>query len=248
MTTNDARATGPVLVARGAAFSYGAHPALGGVDLTLEPGTATALIGPNGAGKSTLLKGILGLVRLTAGELHAPSVTGRARSIGYLPQSGQVDPDFPITARQVVMLGRSRQLPWYRWPNRADRAAVAAALETVGLQDRARRRFGDLSGGQRQRVLLARAIVSEPRLLLLDEPFNGLDAENREALLATLGRLRAAGVALLVSTHDLVLARAVCDRVLALADGRVVAHGPLAEVLGPDSATERLLGGDHGDG
>ena len=221
------------------------HPGGGGVaDLELEiaSGEAVALIGPNGAGKSTLLKGVLGLVPLTAGRMVIGSSRSDAASeaqgdaharngmIGFLPQSADLDPDFPISLEQVVMQGRYRRLGFVRWPGRADREAVSRALATVGLGDLARRRFGELSGGQRQRGLLARALASEPRLLLLDEPFNGLDQQNRDALVDTLRTLKAQGVAVLVSTHDLELAKLVCDRVV-LVNGTQLAFGPVADVL-----------------
>ncbi|HEU0182764.1 MAG TPA: metal ABC transporter ATP-binding protein, partial [Agromyces mariniharenae] len=206
------------------------------------PGEAVALIGPNGAGKSTLLKGILGLVPLTAGRMAVgqgssdaattarDGVHARNGMIGFLPQSADLDPDFPISLEQVVMQGRYRRMGLLRWPGRADRAAVRRALETVGLAELARRRFGELSGGQRQRGLLARALASEPALLLLDEPFNGLDQQNRDALIATLHALKAQGVAVLVSTHDLELAKLVCDSVV-LVNGTQLAFGPVDDVL-----------------
>ncbi|TYL53605.1 metal ABC transporter ATP-binding protein [Agromyces mariniharenae] len=221
------------------------HPGGGGVaDLELEiaPGEAVALIGPNGAGKSTLLKGILGLVPLTAGSMHVGTSSSDAATtardgaharngmIGFLPQSADLDPDFPISLEQVVMQGRYRRMGLLRWPGRADRGAVRRALETVGLAELAKRRFGELSGGQRQRGLLARALASEPALLLLDEPFNGLDQQNRDALIATLHALKAQGVAVLVSTHDLELAKLVCDAVV-LVNGTQLAFGPVDDVL-----------------
>ena len=232
----------PVLRLDGAAFT---HPGGGGVadlDLVISPGEAVALIGPNGAGKSTLLKGVLGLVPLTSGRMtigtRAADAAAGARDgahtrngmIGFLPQSAELDPDFPISLEQVVMQGRFRRMGLLRWPGRADRQAVRRALETVGLADLAKRRFGELSGGQRQRGLLARALASEPALLLLDEPFNGLDQQNRDALIATLHALKQQGVAVLVSTHDLELARLVCDAVV-LVNGTQLAAGPVAEVL-----------------
>ena len=150
--------------------------------------------------------------------------------IGFLPQTAELDPDFPISLEQVVMQGRYRRLGFLRWPGRTDREAVRRALDTVGLGALAKRRFGELSGGQRQRGLLARALASEPRLLLLDEPFNGLDQQNRDALIDTLRTLKAQGVAVLVSTHDLELAKLVCDRVV-LVNGTQLAFGPVADVL-----------------
>jgi zinc/manganese transport system ATP-binding protein len=217
-------APAPALRVAGAAFAYGARPALEGVTLELAPGEAVALIGPNGAGKSTLLKGILGQVPLVAGSIEVAGLRSQARyasRIGYMPQHGDLDPQFPVTLEQVVMMGRYRSVGWFRLPGSADRAAVAGALAAVGLTDRTKRRFGDLSGGQQQRGILARAIVSNPSLLLLDEPFNGLDQANRTALIETLAALKRAGVAVLVSTHDLELAHQVCERVLPLNGGQV---------------------------
>nr|WP_235483501.1 metal ABC transporter ATP-binding protein [Leifsonia sp. Leaf325] len=237
-------ASAPVLSLRDAAFSYGGAPAIHGVSVDVHAGEAVALIGPNGSGKSTLLKGLLGLIPVTAGRFEAfgavrSGLTSRQadaasrlsrRDIGYLPQSDELDPEFPITLEQVVMMGRYRALGLFRWPGRADRAAVAEALVTVGLSHRAKARFGELSGGQQQRGLLARALASGPRLLLLDEPFNGLDQANRDALVETLRLLKTRGVAVIVSTHDLELARDVCDIVLLL-NAEQVACGRTADVL-----------------
>ena len=229
----DGPSASPALRLTGASFGYGHSPALTGVDVTVEPGQAVALIGPNGAGKSTLLKGVLGLLPLLAGTMD---ILGQPRSradraaIGYLPQSDELDPQFPISLEQVVMMGRYRSIGWLRLPGRADRAAVASALDAVGLRTQARTRFGELSGGQQQRGLLARAIASAPKLLLLDEPFNGLDQTNRDALIETLTELKGRGVAVLVSTHDLQLARLVCDRVLLL-NRTQIAYGDRDHVL-----------------
>ncbi|MCS5735410.1 metal ABC transporter ATP-binding protein [Herbiconiux daphne] len=223
----------PVLRLHDASFAYGARIALEGVTMQVAPGEAVALIGPNGAGKSTLLKGILGTVPLVAGSIEVAGLTSLRRyasSIGYMPQHDDLDPQFPVTLEQVVMMGRYRSIGWFRMPGAADRAAVASAIAAVGLTERARVRFGDLSGGQQQRGILARSIVSRPKLLLLDEPFNGLDQTNRAALIATLLELKRDGVAVLVSTHDFDLARRVCDRVLLL-NGRQVAFGDRESVL-----------------
>lgn len=224
--------TGPAaLRVAGASFAYGRTPALTGIDFQVLPGQAVALIGPNGSGKSTLLKGVLGLIPRVSGTVEvlgeSPAPAG---SVGYVPQTDQLDPQFPITLAQVVMMGRYRALGWVRLPGKKDKQAVADALTAVGLADRAKTRFGELSGGQQQRGLLARAVASGPRLLLLDEPFNGLDQQNRDALIETVRRLKTDGVAVLVSTHDLELARAVCESVLLL-NGSQVAFGPRDEVL-----------------
>ena len=229
----------PVLRLDGVAFTYPGGAGVSGLDVAIAPGEAVALIGPNGAGKSTLLKGLLGLVPQTAGAMSFADGTAGASQrpahapngmVGFLPQSVELDGDFPINLEQVVMQGRYRSLGLFRWPRRADRAAVRDALETVGLRALAKRRFGELSGGQRQRGLLARALASEPRLLLLDEPFNGLDQPNRDALIDTIRSLKRRGVAVLVSTHDLELARLVCDTVV-LVNGTQLARGPVDDVL-----------------
>jgi len=220
IVTNDA------LTITGGAFSYGTTPALTDVTITVKPGEAMALIGPNGSGKSTLLKGVLGLIPLVEGTMGL----GKTEGIGYLPQTEHIDPEFPVTLKQVVMMGRYRKLGLFRFPSSADRAAVRKAIASVGLTNVANKRFGSLSGGQQQRGFLARALASEPGLLLLDEPFNGLDQPNRDALMQTLRQLKAAGVAIIVTTHDLDLAREVCDTVL-FVNGRQVAFGPKEEVL-----------------
>jgi len=221
----------PVLHVHDAAFTHPGGQGVDGLSFDIAPGEAVALIGPNGAGKSTLLSGVLGLVPRTAGAVEFDGAAYAPRGmIGLLPQSTELDPDFPITLRQVVMQGRYPRLGLFRWPGRRDREVVQSALETVALADLGARRFGDLSGGQRQRGLLARALASEPRLLLLDEPFNGLDQQNREALVATLRTLKQRGVAVLVSTHDLELAQQVCDAVV-LINGHQLAHGPVHDVL-----------------
>ncbi|WP_368497929.1 metal ABC transporter ATP-binding protein [Herbiconiux sp. A18JL235] len=223
----------PVLQVNDASFAYGPTVALSGISMEVHAGEAVALIGPNGAGKSTLLKGILGLVPQVAGRLTVDGSDSRRRyasAIGYMPQHDELDPQFPVTLEQVVMMGRYRSIGWFRMPRAVDRAAVASALAAVGLTERARIRFGDLSGGQQQRGVLARSIVSTPKLLLLDEPFNGLDHDNRAALIDTLLALKADGVAIVVSTHDFDLARQVCDRVMLL-NGRQVAFGERESVL-----------------
>jgi ABC-type Mn2+/Zn2+ transport system ATPase subunit len=221
----------PVLRVRDAAFTHPGGRGVDGLTFDVAPGEAVALIGPNGAGKSTLLNGLLGLVPRSHGAVEFAGATYAGPGmIGLLPQSADLDPDFPISLRQVVMQGRYRRLGLLRWPGRRDREAVRTALDTVGLSELAARRFGDLSGGQRQRGLLARALASEPQLLLLDEPFNGLDQQNREALVETLRTLKRRGVAVVVSTHDLELARQVCDSVV-LVNGAQLAHGPVTDVL-----------------
>jgi manganese/iron transport system ATP-binding protein len=225
----------PVLVATEVAIAYDRTPVLEGVSGQVRPGESVALIGPNGAGKTTLLKAVLGLVPVVHGSitvLGGPPAAAR-RQVAYVPQAAALDPEFPVSASQVVLMGRYPRIGWVRRPGRADRAAAAAALETVGLADKARARFGALSGGQRQRVLLARAIAQEARLLLLDEPFTAVDASSEELLVAALAQARQAGAAVLVSTHDLALAHITSDSVWLL-NRRQFGFGPVGETLTPE--------------
>jgi manganese/iron transport system ATP-binding protein len=214
--------------------SYGRRIVLTDVTLAVPYGGALALVGPNGAGKSTLIKAVLGLVEC-GGQMR---VLGRdpaqARpEVAYVPQADTLDASFPITAGEVVLMGRYRSIGWLRRPRRHDREIAASALDRVGLATRSRDRFGTLSMGQRQRVLLARAIAAEPRLLLLDESFNGVDSASQEAILETLADLRGISTTIMLATHDLALAKRACDMVCLL-NGTVRALGTPDQVLGPE--------------
>lgn len=218
-------------------LAYGYKTVVTGLNGSVEAGEALALIGPNGSGKTTFLQAIIGIVRVCHGELRMP----KSLSIGYVPQQVDLDLTFPITARQVVAMGLSRQTGFLGLLNKAQKKAVEDALNHVGLLSRADVRFGDLSGGQRQRILLARAIVAKPTLILLDEPFNGLDEPNRRELLNIMNSAKQEGIAFVVSTHDLVIADAICEKALLLA-GKQVAFGELHEVMTKENIT-RAYGG-----
>ncbi len=205
--------------------SLGGRPVLERVDLAVAPGETVGLIGPNGAGKTTLLRAVLGLLKPESGTVE----TGAGRP-GYVPQKHEFTWDFPITVHGAVLNARAR---WLRGPNRDDRDAAAEALDRVGLADLAKRPVGELSGGQRQRVLVARALARRPSLLLLDEPFTGVDVPTQELLTELLARLAEEGAAILMTTHDLTQARATCTR-LCLLNRTVVADGPPAELTDPD--------------
>jgi manganese/iron transport system ATP-binding protein len=170
--------------------------------------------------------------------------------VAYVPQAEVLDPEFPVSVAQVVLMGRYREIGWFRRPGRADRATAAAALDRVGLAERADARFGTLSGGQRQRVLLARAIAQGARLLLLDEPFNGVDATTQERLLAVMADLQAHGIAIVMSTHDLGVAHLACGEACLL-NRHLIAFGPTADTLTPEHLHETYghqavrLAGDH---
>ena len=238
----------PVVVLDDAAFAYNSRTVLTGVTGTVVGGEALALIGPNGSGKTTLLRGLLGMVRVAAGSLRVNGAApGRAPrgSIGYVPQVADLDPSFPVTVLDVVLMGTYSRLGLMRRPGRRERRRCREALDAVGLSELASRRFGTLSGGQRQRVLVARCIAAAPRLILLDEPFNGLDQPNRDALLDIIARLKDRGIGVVVSTHDLVLARQTCEKAALLA-GRQIAFGPRAEVLVP-ALIEQAYGGAGSD-
>jgi manganese/iron transport system ATP-binding protein len=226
---------GPVLRFDHASLAYGRVRVVEDVHGTVHSGQAVALIGPNGAGKSTLLRSVLGLVDVVAGSVEVlgqPPARAR-REVAYVPQVDTLDAQFPVSVAQVVLMGRYRDVGWLRRPGAADRAIAADALGAVGLQHRSRDRFGTLSGGQRQRVLLARAIAQQPKLLLLDEPFNGVDTVSQQALLGALRRLQDGGAAVVVSTHDLALAHLACDEVCLL-NKHQVAFGPTDATLTPD--------------
>jgi len=232
---DEAAPAAPLLAVDRAEVAYGNAIALEDINLTVLPGGAVALIGPNGAGKSTLLKAILGVLPIRGGSLAVLGGTPeRARGeVAYVPQAETLDPEFPVSVMQVVLMGRYRRIGWGRRPKAADKVVAADALAEVGLADRADDRFGTLSGGQRQRVLLARAVAQEARLLLLDEPFNGLDATTTDVLVAVLDRLRSDGVGVVMSTHDLAVAHLTCGDACLL-NRRQVAFGPIDATLTPD--------------
>lgn len=227
-----------VFSAKNAAIGYSQTPVLTGITLSLSPGHALALIGPNGSGKTTLMRALLGSAQVISGEVSCP-----LDFLGYVPQNSDIDLSFPISVRQVVEMGMYPKAKLLRPLSREQKEAVSTALEQIGLGERARERFGTLSGGQRQRVLVARALVAEPRLVLLDEPFNGLDEPNREALLSLIRHAKAKGTAFMISTHDYRVATEVCDESLIVA-GHQVAYGPTSEVFRPEIINE-AFGGIH---
>jgi manganese/iron transport system ATP-binding protein len=226
----------PVLHVDQLTIAYDRQIVVHGMTMDVAAGESVALIGPNGAGKSTFIKAVLGLVPIHSGiveVLGRPSVDSR-RHVAYVPQHDHLDPQFPVTVQQVVMMGRYRTIGWFRRPSRHDRDATVDALQRVGLAERAGDSFGTLSGGQRQRVLIARAIAQDAKLLLLDEPFNGVDTTTQDVLLEVLSSLRAAGAAVVMATHDLSVAHLACDHACVL-NRHVVAFGPIAETLDSDA-------------
>jgi ABC-type Mn2+/Zn2+ transport system ATPase subunit len=195
------------------------------VTFALERGEIAAVLGPNGGGKTTLFRALLGELPIRRGTVE---LTGRP---AYVPQTDRTRLDFPVSALDVVLMGAYGRTPLWRRVTRADRAAARDALARVGLADHARVHFGSLSGGQRQRVLLARALLQDAPVLLLDEPLSGVDAASANRIEAVFGELRAEGRVLMLATHDVEQARA-WDAVLCV-NRRQVAFGDPAEVLGP---------------
>jgi manganese/iron transport system ATP-binding protein len=244
LRTSAETVAGPALRLDALGVAYGRRSVLAGVTGEVAPGGSLALIGPNGAGKSTLIKAILGLVDVITGRIEVLGTTpARARGrVAYVPQADTLDSEFPVTVAQVVLMGRYRRIGWVRRPGRADRAVADEVLERVGLGGRAGDRFGVLSGGQRQRVLLARALAQQPELLLLDEPFNGVDTTTTEVLLDVLAEQRTEGVAVVMATHDLSIAHLACDTGCLL-NHHQVAFAPIAQALTPE-----LLGETYGRG
>ena len=216
--------------------TYDREIVLRDVHTLLHPGDSVALIGPNGAGKSTFIKAILGLVPASSGYVEVLGTTpAKARpKVAYVPQIDHLDTRFPVSVQQVALMGRYRRIGWFRRPSKVDKAAALDALDEVGIADRANDTFGVLSGGQRQRVLIARAIAQEAELLLLDEPFNGVDSVTQDVLIDVLGRLRAGGAAVVMATHDISVAHLACGHACLL-NRRQVAFGRLDDALTADT-------------
>ncbi|PBC52157.1 ABC transporter [Rhodococcus sp. ACS1] len=217
---------------------YGDVLALDRVSLALRPGRVCGLVGMNGSGKSTLFKTIMGTVKPDTGAVRitgaAPAAARKAGVLGYVPQSEDVDWTFPLSVRDVVMTGRYGRMGPTRRPGKADREAVDHALERVELTDLADRQIGQLSGGQKKRTFVARGIAQGATILLLDEPFAGVDKRSEATITALLRELADAGAAILVSTHDLHALPDLADEAILLLR-TVLMHGDPAVVLQPEN-------------
>jgi manganese/iron transport system ATP-binding protein len=233
----------PCLTLEDVVVSYGGRPALEDVTLSVPHGAQVAIVGPNGAGKSTLFKALVGLLPVRSGTMllsdRKPGKHGD--TIAYVPQREEIDWGFPVTVHDVVMMGRYGSLGWFHRPKAADREVVARCLDELGIGELERRAIGELSGGQQQRVFLARALAQEPHVLLLDEPFTGVDVGAREALLTLLDRLRGRGITVLVSTHDMETA-AQRFELTALLNRRLIAYGEPATVFTQEHLSEAFGG------
>lgn len=218
------------IVAQDVTVSYrNGHTALWDASFDVPRGTVTALVGVNGAGKSTLFKAIMGFVPTAKGEI---SLLGRSvkqalkeNLVSYVPQAEEVDWAFPVLVEDVVMMGRYGHMGFLRRPSAADRRAVDDALERVNMTEFRMRQIGELSGGQRKRVFLARALAQDGQVILLDEPFTGVDVKTEEQIVALLKELRDEGRVMLVSTHNLGSVPEFCDRTI-LVKGTILGHGP----------------------
>ncbi len=208
-------------------------------------GTITALVGVNGSGKSTLFKAIMGFVRLARGSIQVlgmPVAEALRRNlVAYVPQAEEVDWNFPVLVEDVVMMGRYGHMNMMRIPKAADREAVSAALARVGMSEFRKRQIGELSGGQKKRVFLARALAQDGRVILLDEPFTGVDVKTEDAIIDLLRALRDEGRVMLVSTHNLGSVPEFCDRTVLLKN-TVLASGPTAETF-TQANLEKAFGG-----
>lgn len=216
--------------------AYREEPVLWDVDLEVPEGTLMAIVGPNGAGKSTLIKAILGLVEAAAGRvlIYGKPYPEQRHRVAYVPQRGSVDWDFPTNALDVVTMGRYRSLGWFKRPGKAERERAMDALRKVGMEDFAHRQISQLSGGQQQRVFLARALVQDARIYLMDEPFQGVDATTERAIVNVLKDLEAAGRTVVAVHHDLETVPEYFNRVLLL-NVRAIASGPVSEVFTPQN-------------
>ena len=234
------------ILAEGVTVTYRSGvTALTDASFAIPRGTITALVGVNGAGKSTLFKAIMGFLPLARGRIRLLGLPVRdalrQNLVAYVPQAEEVDWSFPVLVEDVVMMGRYGHMGFFRRPSATDRAKVDQALTRLGLTDLRHRQIGELSGGQKKRVFLARALAQEGRIILLDEPFTGVDVTTEEQIVALLRTLRDEGHVMLVSTHNLGSVPDFCDRTI-LVKGTVLAHGPTETTFTRDNL-ERAFGG-----
>ncbi len=243
---DDGAGDGAGLCVRQLSVTYrNGHTALRDASFAIPTGTITALVGVNGSGKSTLFKSIMGFIPAAHGSISVLGMSVRAalRSnvVAYVPQAEEVDWNFPVLVEDVVMMGRYGHMGFLRIPGAADRAAVDGALARVDMSDFRKRQIGELSGGQRKRVFLARALAQDARVILLDEPFTGVDVKTEDAIIALLRALRDEGRVMLVSTHNLGTVPEFCDRTV-LVKGTVLAYGLTSEIF-TQANLEKAFGG-----
>lgn len=238
--------TGSGIAVNGATVTYrNGLTAIRDASFAIPTGTIAALVGVNGSGKSTLFKAIMGFVRLARGDitvLGMPVAEAlRKNLVAYVPQAEEVDWNFPVLVEDVVMMGRYGHMNFLRMAKKADHEAVEAALARVNMLDYRKRQIGELSGGQKKRVFLARALAQDGRVILLDEPFTGVDVKTEDQIIALLRELRDEGRVMLVSTHNLGSVPEFCDRTI-LVKGTVLAYGPTEDTFTQDNL-EKAFGG-----
>ncbi|MFK0165062.1 manganese/iron ABC transporter ATP-binding protein [Rhizobium sp. NPDC090279] len=237
---------GSGITVRDAAVTYrNGHTALRDTSFRIPKGTIAALVGINGSGKSTLFKAIMGFVRLARGEIRVLGMpiqdALRRNLVAYVPQAEEVDWNFPVLVEDVVMMGRYGHMGMMRIAKAADHEAVAIALARVNMSQFRKRQIGELSGGQKKRVFLARALAQDGRVILLDEPFTGVDVKTEEQIIKLLRELRDEGRVMLVSTHNLGSVPEFCDRTI-LIKGTILAYGPTADTFTQENL-EKTFGG-----
>lgn len=225
--------------------NYHSKVALHQASVKLAPGSISGLVGMNGSGKSTLFKVMMGFVKPQVGRVLINGLPVRQaqkrHQLAYVPQAEEVDWQFPVSVADVVMMGRHSYLNWLRIPTAADRAVVTASLERVQMGDLRKRQIGELSGGQKKRTFLARALAQDSAILLLDEPFAGVDIPTEKAMIDLLLELRQQGYTILISTHDLSSIETFCDQVV-LVNKTILAYGETADVFTEENLT-RTFGG-----
>jgi manganese/iron transport system ATP-binding protein len=236
----------PGITATGVYVTYrNGQTALRDASFQVPKGSITGLVGVNGAGKSTIFKAIMGFVPVARGQITVLGLSVKAalaqNLVAYVPQAEEVDWSFPVLVEDVVMMGRYGHMGFFRIPSPADKAAVTDALARVGMTDYRKRQIGELSGGQRKRVFLARALAQDGRVILLDEPFTGVDVQTEDAIIALLREMRDEGRVMLVSTHNLGSVPEFCDQTV-LVKGTVLAYGPTATTFTRDNL-ELAFGG-----
>ncbi len=215
--------------------AYDNKPALWDIDLNVPRGVLMAIIGPNGAGKTTLIKAIQGLVPITAGRvlIFGKPYHENRKLVSYVPQRGSVDWDFPTSVLDVVKMGTYGSLGWFRRPGKKEHLLALEALEKVGMTEFQNRQISKLSGGQQQRVFLARALVQNAEIYIMDEPFQGVDATTEKAIISILKEIRSLGKTLLIVHHDLQTVREYFDSV-ALLNVRLIESGNVQDVFNPE--------------
>jgi ABC-type Mn2+/Zn2+ transport system ATPase subunit len=227
-----------------ASIGYGDRIVLRDLSFSVPHGARLAVVGPNGAGKSTLFKALVGLLPLRSGQIfvHGLPLGNHKDCVAYVPQREEIDWRFPVTVSDVVMMGRYDHQGWIRRPSVEDRKIVQRSLAQMGIALLADRSISELSGGEQQRVFLARALAQQPHILLMDEPFTGVDVPTQESTLSLLDDLQAEDVTAMIATHDLGIAMEKFDLMLLL-NHRLIAFGPPAEVMRPENVLQAF--GSH---